>query len=927
MRLRQKIILLIVPVIVIPMIISGWVSYSQLRVTAIEKSKEQMGTLLEQYALYADSLIHGAESNIRLFSNNELLRRYMVTQSEEERYEILQPLLMKQLQSYQKAYPLYYEFRLIFPDGFEDLRLVNRAVENITMDEFSTPFIKTILEHNEGVFSRVQSNPDNGELVLYVAIALNLKDRSIESATSTPKFRGYLVLTIDISEVLQQMGLSKLGADGFIFTANSSGEMELFPERLESVLRGNSVSQKQMAGLMVDAAVTDVVGGVDLSELPIIETRFLGNNGFMKGVKIHEDFILFTWLPFNEINQKTQELGLIVIGMTLVAVIVTVLLLFSLLNHFVLSPIQKLRSAAIEIGRGVLTTAINVSHNDEVGDLAKSFDEMRKNTQRSHENLERLVDERTIEVRQALETVEKSSQAKSNFLSRMSHELRTPLNAILGFSQLYSYDKSLSEHQKTNAREINNAGEHLLTLIDEVLDLSKIEAGHLEVSLETISLARVMSNCCVLTSALADAHSVSIELENEQCEDIYAYADKVRIKQVFLNLMSNAVKYNQEHGRVIIYCDRVDDEIIRINFKDTGVGIPPHKMSQLFEPFNRMGAESSGTEGTGIGLVITKQLVELMGGRLGVESSPGMGSTFWVELKASSSGEAEHCIDDKDELFMDGTACSVPVDHVKILVAEDNMTNQEVLRQQLSLLGYSADFANNGIEALEQWRSGNYHLLMTDIHMPKMDGYGLVDSIHKTRQYAESRVPIIAITADAMQGQAQQCLDAGMDDYVAKPVHIEDLKHIINKWLPQQAVKQTLDNKQLLNGSLDQNPAGVTDSIISVPIDRSMLTRVIGDDPVKHHRLLQSFVASTPEILQDIQGAFCQYDAIDLMEQAHKLKSSARSMGANQMSDLCEALEAAAITQQWAEVKLLVPRLDSSYKEVEQYTLENFMQG
>lgn len=465
MSLRQKIILLIVPIIVVPMMMSGWVSYSQLKTTAIDKSKEQMETLLEQYALYADSLIHSAESNARLVSNNELLRRYMVTQSEEERYEILQPLLMKQLQGYQKTFPLYYEMRLIMPDGFEDLRLVNRDIDNISMDEANNPYVKQILDNREGVFTRMMKNPDNDELALYVAIALNLKDRSIESVSFKPKFRGYLVLTIDISEVIRQMELSTLGSDGFLFTANSTGVTGLFPERLSNVLRGKSLSPAQMESLGVDRIVMDVVGGVDLSALPIIETLFLDDKGYMKGVKIHDDFILITWLPFNEIQQQTQDLGITVISITLFAVLVTVLLLFGSLNYFVLNPIQKLRSAAIEIGQGVLTTAVDMKQNDEVGDLAKSFDDMRKNMMRSHEHLEGLVDERTIEVRQALETAEKSSRAKSDFLSRMSHELRTPLNAILGFSQLYEYDYNLTDHQKMNAREINNAGEHLLSTL------------------------------------------------------------------------------------------------------------------------------------------------------------------------------------------------------------------------------------------------------------------------------------------------------------------------------------------------------------------------------------------------------------------------------------------------------------------------------
>ena len=742
-----------------------------------------METLLEQYASYADQFVRSAESNIRLFSNNELLRRYMVTQSEEERYEILQPLLMKQLLGYQAAYPKYYEFRVIFPDGFEDLRQVNRPVDNLTINEAGTPFIKTVLEHKEGVFSRIQHNPDNDELVLYVAIALNLKDRSIESASSIPKFRGYLVMTVDISEVVSQMDLSRLGEHGFIFATSSSGRAELFPDRLTPVLTGVSLNQQQMNMLGVNVGSKNGGNGVDLSAAQVIRTSFIGDEGFMKAVKVHENFILVTWLPVNEIEEQTGKLGLVVIGITLIAVLVTMALLFGALDYFVLKPIQKLRNAAIEIGGGVLTAPVGIRGGDEIGELAQSFDDMRKSMLRSHQHLEQLVDERTVEVRRALESAEKASLEKTNFLSRMSHELRTPLNAILGFSELYEYDKDLTEHQKANARLISSAGEHLLALINEILDLSKIEAGRFQISLERVSLSSVIDDCCLLIDAMANTHDIAIVFERKQCEGIHVQADYTRIKQVLLNLFSNAVKFNREHGTVDIYCIRTDDDYIRVNVKDTGQGIPEERVAQLFEPFNRLGAEYGITEGTGIGLSITKKLVELMGGRIGVHSQPGAGATFWVDLKTSPlkpSGPGDSI---EDESAKPDAISAATAGYPRILVAEDNVINQEVMRQQLEMLGYSVDIADNGITALEKWMSGDYDLLLTDIQMPEMDGYELVRRIHATQKYTENRIPVIAITADAMQGRVQVHLDAGMDDYIVKPVNIGELRQVLNRWI------------------------------------------------------------------------------------------------------------------------------------------------
>ena len=828
MSLRKKIVLLIVPIIVTPMIISGWLSFNQLKTTTIEKSHEQMETLLEQFALYSETLIRDSHSNVRLFANNKMLRRYMVTPSEEERYDILQPLLLKQFQNYQKAYPHYFEFRLIFPNGEEDLRLVNKPIDNLTNNEVNTPFIKEILHKKEGSYNRIMRNPDDDNLALYIATALNLKDLSIESNSSKPKFRGYLVLTIDIAELLQQMEISKLGADGLIFIMNNTGKPQIFPNKFKLQIGNNHVSQNQIYQLGAEKIKTDVIGsGFDLSQTPTIETEFLNSHGFMKAIKLHDNFTLVTWLPSTGIIKKSHELATIFIIMTILAIVVTVLLLFTSLNYFVLKPLGELRSAANEIGKGVLNKAISIkSNNDEIGEVAYTFDEMRKNTLRSHEYLEYLVDERTKDVRHALAEAEKSSTAKSKFLSRMSHELRTPLNAILGFSQLFSYDRNLNELQVKNVKEINDSGKHLLALIDEVLDLSKIEAGTFELSIEPVSIIKVIKNCLVMIETLAKAYEVKVIFDLEPCDNHYVLADYTRVKQVILNLLSNAIKYNKKGGTVEIYCSFVTDGAVRINVKDTGHGILEENITHLFEPFNRMEAEHTKIEGTGIGLVITQQLVDLMGGELGVKSTFDLGSIFWFDLKEcepnielNDDGNVE---DITEELFLNTN------DDIRILVAEDNPTNQAVLEQQLNILGYEADFANDGVEAFNLLKNENYHILLTDIHMPKMNGYELVKKIHDANK--SSDMVIIAVSADAMDGQLEKCIKAGMDDYIGKPVHIEELSQKLSTWL----------NKKSFLRPVEKNPfSSDIDSLSSVKNINYNIDILIAEDEPINQELLQ----------------------------------------------------------------------------------------
>ncbi|WP_143872731.1 hybrid sensor histidine kinase/response regulator [Catenovulum sediminis] len=858
MKLRQKILLVIVLFIACPMTVIGLFTYNISLDNKQAQVEHSINSQIQQQAFALEHFFKDVNSSLQLLKQDEILLEYIARSEEGERYSILLPQLLDMFSRYATAYERIEEIQLVTKNGFLDAH-------------FSTQFTNLVNDwlHDEPWFEQLEQplsqtfyyiDPVNNHRKLFATTPL------YNSLSNRPFLWGYLLLKINperVDKLIQkspsQDGINLLvNAQGLVVSSNKANNLNL---TLPEFVRNELINNK---------------GDGKFSEI------FFNNQDMsFTTYDVADNFKLIAGASLADITADNQKLPYIILAILLTTMLISSWLVFILIERMILKPIAKLNMASKAIGSGKLSFRLPAKQDDEIGHLFESFNRMVNSLKQANNSLEdykahleEKVKSRTLalqttnnELREARNIAEQANALKSRFLANMSHEFRTPLTAICGFTEqaLLNIDDKALTHQLLD--KVLNNSQHLRSLISDVLDLSKIESGKLEVELIPSSLPEILSSVVQIAESMCQQKSLTFEQKMDKLLPLQFVTDPTRLRQILINLIANAVKFTHSGFVKLSVHYILKKQQLTFVVEDSGIGISPEAKKKLFKPFVQ--ADLSTTRnygGTGLGLALSQSLAQCLNGNISVASELGIGAKFTLQITLPDSTLQLGKIEELKTYELQKQK-TLNLQNAHILLVEDNLDNQSLLKLMLNRTGAILDIANNGQEAVEQNLIADYDLILMDMQMPVMGG---LEAVHLIRQTGFEGI-IIALTANVMDAEIDEYIKNGCDTFIAKPID--------SKILYQTLADYLLDNNEAENA-----------------IDFEAIEEQINNsEEIKSLR--ENFTRSLPDILAQIEQAATAKNYQDVAISAHTLKGNSKTLGWPTLSPSAAIIEKAAQQQ------------------------------
>ncbi|MGB0561261.1 MAG: ATP-binding protein [Spirulinaceae cyanobacterium] len=617
------------------------------------------------------------------------------------------------------------------------------------------------------------------------------------------------VLSADIllfEEFDKLLGSLKIRQSGEVFITQRTGELLSSSLSDEETNVGNDDDEELSMAIdspsplirtTIQAAQTQIADFETAQTAQNFSFRLENQKQFAQVIPFQDgrgiDWLIFITVPESDFMSEIQAQRRVTIVLCALALIVASGV-GVMTARWITQPLLQLSRAAQDLAAGDLERTVPTNRTDEVGELAVAFNSMAKQLKASFNSLEQRVQDRTAELAQSnqqlaqeKERADVANHAKSEFLANMSHELRTPLNGILGYAQILGRDRQATPRQKDGVTIIHQCGAHLLQLINDVLDLAKIEARKLELSPKDFDFTLFLKGVVEISRIKAEQKEIAFVYEPLNELPPAVHGDDKRLRQVLLNLLGNAIKFTDQ-GQVTLKVGQLespnDRSVLRFQVEDTGIGMAAAQLAQIFQPFEQVGSNERKAEGTGLGLAISRQIVELMGGTLQVESTPNQGSSFWFELELAVVDDWRPAVVEQPSQMIYGYAG----ERRKILVVDDRWENRAVIVNLLEPLGFELHEAENGQAGLVVAQRCQPDLILTDLVMPELDGFAMTQALRAQPEFRE--LPIIASSASVFNFDRQKSQEVGCSDFLPKPVQLEELlaqlqAHLQVQWLTE----------------------------------------------------------------------------------------------------------------------------------------------